>query len=41
MSGAGAPEITIDAEGLRVAIVASSWHDMVMDGLIAGATAAC
>jgi 6,7-dimethyl-8-ribityllumazine synthase len=31
----------IDAEGLRVAIVASSWHDVVMDGLIAGATAAC
>jgi 6,7-dimethyl-8-ribityllumazine synthase len=30
----------IDAEGLRVAIVASSWHDVVMDGLIAGATAA-
>ena len=41
MSGAGAPEITIDAEGLRVAIIASSWHDTVMDGLIAGATAAC
>jgi 6,7-dimethyl-8-ribityllumazine synthase len=30
----------IDAEGLRVAIVASSWHDVVMDGLIAGAMAA-
>jgi 6,7-dimethyl-8-ribityllumazine synthase len=30
----------IDAEGLRVAIIASSWHDVVMDGLIAGATAA-
>ena len=41
MSGAGAPSIQIDAEGLRVAIVASSWHDVVMDGLIAGATAAC
>jgi len=40
MSGAGAPSIRIDAEGLRVAIVASSWHDVVMDGLIAGATAA-
>jgi 6,7-dimethyl-8-ribityllumazine synthase len=24
-----------------VAIVASSWHDTVMDGLVAGATAAC
>jgi 6,7-dimethyl-8-ribityllumazine synthase len=41
MSGAGAPSIQIDAEGLRVAIVASSWHDVVMDGLIAGASAAC
>jgi 6,7-dimethyl-8-ribityllumazine synthase len=41
MSGAGAPSLEIDAEGLRVAIVASCWHDVVMDGLIAGATAAC
>jgi 6,7-dimethyl-8-ribityllumazine synthase len=40
MSGAGAPSVQIDAEGLRVAIVASSWHDEVMDGLIAGAMAA-
>ncbi len=41
MSGAGAPSVEIDAEGLRVAIIASSWHDTVMDGLIAGAVAAC
>jgi 6,7-dimethyl-8-ribityllumazine synthase len=41
MSGTGAPSVEIDAEGLRVAIIASSWHDAVMDGLIAGATAAC
>jgi 6,7-dimethyl-8-ribityllumazine synthase len=41
MSGAGAPSVEINAEGLRVAIVASSWHDTVMDGLISGATAAC
>jgi 6,7-dimethyl-8-ribityllumazine synthase len=42
MSGSGAPSATdLDAEGLRVAIVASSWHDQVMDGLIAGATATC
>jgi 6,7-dimethyl-8-ribityllumazine synthase len=40
MSGAGAPRVEINAEGLRVAIIASSWHDTVMDGLIAGATAA-
>jgi 6,7-dimethyl-8-ribityllumazine synthase len=32
--------VEINAEGLRVAIIASSWHDTVMDGLIAGATAA-
>jgi 6,7-dimethyl-8-ribityllumazine synthase len=41
MSGAGAPEMSIDAEGLRVAIVASSWHETVMDGLVAGAVGAC
>lgn len=37
MSGAGAPDLRIDAAGARVAIVASSWHTAVMDGLIAGA----
>ncbi len=37
MSGAGAPQLTIDASGARVAIIASSWHTEVMDGLIAGA----
>ena len=36
MSGHG-PVVDIDASGLRVAIVAASWHDEVMDGLIAGA----
>jgi len=42
MSGSGAPSAAdLDAEGLRVAIVASSWHQAVMDGLIAGATTAC
>lgn len=41
MSGTGAPSMEINAEGMRVAILASSWHDTVMDGLIAGATAAC
>lgn len=41
MSGHGAPRIEIaDASGLRVAIVASSWHTQVMDGLVAGAVAA-
>ncbi|MCW2771390.1 MAG: 6,7-dimethyl-8-ribityllumazine synthase [Aeromicrobium sp.] len=40
MSGAGAPSLTVDGSGARVAIVASSWHTEVMDGLIAGAQAA-
>lgn len=42
MSGHGAPtQEPIDASGLRVAIVAASWHTQVMDGLVAGAERAC
>lgn len=38
MSRSGQPELgSIDASDLRVAIVASQWHETVMDGLIAGA----
>ncbi|GAA4833177.1 6,7-dimethyl-8-ribityllumazine synthase [Luteimicrobium xylanilyticum] len=37
MSGAGAPTIHTDGTGLRVTVVAASWHDVVMDGLLAGA----
>lgn len=37
MAGHGAPELSVDAAGAKVAIVASSWHTEVMDGLIAGA----
>lgn len=37
MSGAGAPTIVVDGTGLRVAVVASSWHQDVMDGLLGGA----
>ena len=37
MSGAGSPDIQVDGSGLRVAIVAASWHTQVMDGLVAGA----
>ncbi len=38
MSGAGAPEAKpIDCRDLRVAIVASSWHEQVMNGLLEGA----
>jgi 6,7-dimethyl-8-ribityllumazine synthase len=37
VSGAGAPELSVDAHGLAVEIVASQWHTEVMDGLVAGA----
>lgn len=37
MAGHGSPALTPDGRGLRVAIVASCWHDVVMDGLVAGA----
>lgn len=38
MSRSGAPDQTpIDCHDLRVAVVASSWHDQVMDGLLDGA----
>jgi 6,7-dimethyl-8-ribityllumazine synthase len=38
MSGSGAPQLpTVDARGLRVAVVASQWHSVVMGGLLAGA----
>jgi 6,7-dimethyl-8-ribityllumazine synthase len=38
MAHHGAPDLAPQAgSGLKVAIVASSWHDEVMDGLIAGA----
>ena len=38
MSGAGAPTSRpYDAGGLKVAVVAASWHTQVMDGLVAGA----
>ena len=40
MSGGGGPKLTVDGSGARVAIVAASWHEAVMDGLIAGARAA-
>ena len=41
MSGHGAPTMAIEgADGLRAAVVASSWHTQVMDGLVAGAQGA-
>lgn len=36
MSGAGAPVVQVDGSGLRVTVVAASWHTEVMDGLLAG-----
>lgn len=33
----GSPTLSVDGRGLRVAIIAASWHRTVMDGLLAGA----
>ena len=33
----GSPTVTVDGRGLKVALVAASWHRTVMDGLIDGA----
>lgn len=44
MSGSGAVSVELtagDVEGLRVTIVAASWHHTVMDALIASATRTC
>jgi 6,7-dimethyl-8-ribityllumazine synthase len=40
VSGSGAPRLSVDGRGLRVGIVAASWHEQVMSGLLAGARAA-
>ncbi len=40
MSGDGAPQISIDATGMTVEIVASQWHTEIMDGLVNGAVRA-
>jgi 6,7-dimethyl-8-ribityllumazine synthase len=38
MSGSGAATVSTDgATGMRVVVVAASWHEQVMSGLIAGA----
>lgn len=37
MSGSGAPKLAIDASGIQVTIVATSWHTQITDGLLAGA----
>ncbi|MFM6974545.1 MAG: 6,7-dimethyl-8-ribityllumazine synthase [Agromyces sp.] len=37
MSGDGRPALELDASGLRVVIVAGSWHTVISEALIAGA----
>lgn len=39
MSGEGAPDLTTDATGMRVAIIAGSWHQEIIGGLVDGAVA--
>lgn len=41
MSGGAGPRIEPDGRGLRVAIVAASWHETVMSGLLDGADRVC
>lgn len=36
MSKEGAPQITVDGSGLRIAVIAASWHTQIMDGLLGG-----
>jgi 6,7-dimethyl-8-ribityllumazine synthase len=37
MSSNGAPKIAIDASGIKVSIVVTSWHEEITNGLLAGA----
>jgi len=37
VSGKGAPVMQAEGRGLRVVVVAASWHEQVMAGLLAGA----
>jgi len=36
MSGEGSPDFKLDASALKVAVVYASWHQQIIDGLIAG-----
>ncbi len=38
MAGHGSPDIAVSAPGMKVTVIAGSWHDAITDGLIAGAT---
>jgi 6,7-dimethyl-8-ribityllumazine synthase len=37
MSGNGAPKISIDAAGVKVSVVVTSWHEVITNALLAGA----
>jgi len=37
MSGSGSPTLTVDGTGLKVVIVAGTWHTEITEGLLAGA----
>ena len=39
MSGSGAPQLEISGVGKKIYVVATSWHPVIMDGLIQGALA--
>jgi 6,7-dimethyl-8-ribityllumazine synthase len=40
MSSAGAPKIAIDAAGIKISIVVTSWHEVITNALLAGAVRA-
>ena len=37
MSGVGARALSVDGSGMRIVVVAASWHTTVMEGLVGGA----
>lgn len=37
MSGAGSPTVDVNATGMRVAVIAGRWHEVITNGLIQGA----
>ncbi|MGG7465710.1 MULTISPECIES: 6,7-dimethyl-8-ribityllumazine synthase [unclassified Plantibacter] len=37
MSGEGSPTISVDGTGLDIVVIAGTWHEVITDGLIAGA----
>jgi 6,7-dimethyl-8-ribityllumazine synthase len=37
MSSHGKPKIAIDASGIKVSVVVTSWHEQITNGLLAGA----